>query len=287
MNSEIIAELSRRLLNQFPDLHQLKGELFLVKYGGAAMESSETRAEVCKEIAALSLIGIKLVVVHGGGKEISRLLARLGIESNFIGGLRQTTPEALVATEMALSGSVNKDLASRISHLGVRAVGISGRDARLFEARKIQGPNGEDLGSTGEVVTCDTSIIETLLYSGTIPVISPIAETIDGEALNINADYAAAALAGAIKAVGCVFLTDVDGVKSGGEVKDTLTRDEIDTMIRDGIISGGMTPKVQCALKALEAGCRSATICNASKVNVVALAITGMAGAGTRVVGGR
>jgi acetylglutamate kinase len=285
MNTRSNSDLANELLNTFPQLAALKGRRFLVKYGGAAMESQQTRIDVCREIAALTRIGLEIVVVHGGGKEISRLLERLNIPSNFIGGLRQTSPDAMVATEMALSGSINKELSSRITHLGVKAVGISGRDAHLFEATHIKGPNGEDLGATGEIARCEPVIIDTLLKAGYVPVVSPVAETADGAPLNINADYAAAALAGALKVASCVFLTDVDGVKSEGQVQSSLSADEIEKLIANGTISGGMIPKVQCASRAVKAGCLSANICNAGAANIVARALTGGAGAGTRVVG--
>ena len=285
MNTRAISDLTGELLNTFPRLSELKGHRFLVKYGGAAMELQQTRNDVCREIAALTSIGLEIVVVHGGGKEISRLLERLSIPSNFIGGLRQTSADAMVATEMALSGTINKDLASRITQLGVNAVGISGRDAHLFEAAHIKGPNLEDLGSTGEVVRCEPAIIDTLLRASYVPVVSPVAETMTGAALNINADYAAAALAGALKVASCVFLTDVDGVKCEGHVQPSLSADAIEKLIANGTISGGMIPKVQCALRAVKAGCSSAIICNAGATNIVSRALTGGAGAGTRVVG--
>jgi acetylglutamate kinase len=214
---------------------------------------------VCHEIAALARIGIELVVVHGGGKEITRLLERLQIESHFIGGHRVTNPAAMEATEMVLSGAVNKDLASRITSHGAPAIGLSGRDANLLTAIRIKGMNGFT------------------------PVISPIAQDIQGQPININADFAAGSLAAATKVSSCVFLTDVPGVKRDGQVIPELTKQEITELIEDGTISGGMIPKVTCVIKALEAGCARAVICEAKRELIVSQAILGEPGAGTVV----
>jgi acetylglutamate kinase len=279
------AEISsaQQLLDRLPLLSQHKDQVFLVKYGGAAMERPEVRHAVCKEIALLSILGIRIVVVHGGGKEISRLLERLSIPSQFIQGLRVTSTEAMTAIEMALSGSINKDLTSRITRSGAPAIGLSGRDAHILQGSIIKGTAGEDLGLAGEVVRCNTKPIDTLLEAKLIPVVSPVAETVEGTPLNINADYAAAALAGALVASGCIFLTDVDGVKHAGSIQETLSPDQIKDMIEGGSITGGMIPKVQCAIQALTSGCRQATICNAATPGIVSQAITRTPGAGTTV----
>jgi len=248
------------------------------------MESLDLRQSVCKEIATLSNIGIKIVVVHGGGKEISAILQRLVIPSQFINGLRVTNRDAMSATEMVLSGAINKDLASRITRCGAPAIGISGRDAHLLEGTRTISSGGVDLGWVGEVTRCNTAPIHALLQARYIPVVSPVAETVDGTPLNINADYAAAALAGALHVSGCIFLTDVDGVKRFEVVQASLTTNDIEKLIADGIIHGGMIPKVQCAMQALKAGCKRAAICNAARPAVVSQAITGAVGCGTALV---
>jgi len=283
--AENTTSTAHNLLNDFPQLTKHSGAYYLVKYGGAAMESPTVRKAVCDEIAQLCTLGIRIVVVHGGGKEISRTLERLGVESHFIAGLRVTTPEAMAATEMVLSGAVNKDLASRITQGGAPAIGISGRDAHLFEAAPIRGPQGEDLGLAGEVLVCSSAPVRTLIANGYVPVVSPIAETKDGTPLNVNADYAAAALAGALGVASCIFLTDVDGVRGKSGLEETLTPQAIDTLISDGTIAGGMIPKVQCAVKAISSGCPEAIICNAGTPSIVSRAITRSAGgAGTAIV---
>ncbi|MEY4669644.1 MAG: acetylglutamate kinase ArgB [Pseudomonadota bacterium] len=269
------------ITSSYPRIEALRGKTVLVKYGGAAMEDERTRHLVCQEVAALHELGVKLIVVHGGGKEISRMMERVGLIPRFIDGLRVTDPDAMRITEMVLSGTINGDLVSRISRSGAPALGLSGRDAHLIEAKKLLGTNGEDLGQTGEVTATNASPILTVLEGGFVPVISPVGETVDGEPLNLNADYAAAAIAGALKVENCVFLTDVAGVKKDGEVQPSLSRKEIDQLLSNGTISGGMIPKVQCALRAVEAGCARSIICDASRPLSISSALTGSKGSGT------
>jgi acetylglutamate kinase len=255
----------------------------LVKYGGAAMENEQTKHLVCEEVAALASLSVPVVVVHGGGKEISRMMERLGLIPHFIDGLRVTDPEAMKITEMVLSGTINSDLVSRISRAGTPALGLSGRDARMLEARRLLGRNGEDLGQTGEVVATNIAPIMATLTGAHVPVISPVGESSEGEPINLNADYAAAAIAGALRVESCVFLTDVAGVKQNGEVQPSLSHSEIERLIADGTISGGMIPKVQCALRALEAGCTRAIICDASRPLIISAALVGNQGSGTTI----
>lgn len=273
-----------QLASLFPELSGLSGARFLVKYGGAAMEREDVRESVCAEVAALAQIGITTIIVHGGGKEISRLLERLGLTPRFIDGLRVTDEQTMWATEMVLSGSVNKDLVSRITRHGASAVGISGRDARTLEASKLLSSRGEDLGHTGDVSQVRSDAIEALLSAKLVPVVSPVGETTAGAPLNLNADYAAAALAGVLRVQSCIFLTDVAGVKRDGAVLPRLTADEIHSLIADGTISGGMIPKVQCAVRAVQQGAPQAVICDASSAHVLTRAILGLSDVGTRVV---
>ncbi len=247
------------------------------------MEDPTTRDAVCAEVAALSRLGIRIVVVHGGGKEISRMMERVGLTPTFVGGLRVTDAAAMAITEMVLTGSVNSDLTSRITRYGAKAVGISGRDAQLLTARKLLGRSGEDLGLTGEVAHTDLTCVVALLESSLVPVISPVGESSDGVALNLNADYAAAAVAGGLGVDACVFLTDVPGVKKAGEVLPQLSVVQIKELIADGTISGGMIPKVECVVRALEAGCSRAVICDAARPRAITDALTGAFRVGTVV----
>lgn len=265
------------------ELSALRGKTFLVKYGGAAMEDSATRDAVCTEVATLAQLGVRIVVVHGGGKEISRMMERVGLTPTFVGGLRVTDAAAMAITEMVLTGSVNSDLTSRITRYGAKAVGISGRDAHLITARKLLGKHGEDLGLTGEVAHTDLTCVLALLESSLVPVISPVGESSEGVALNLNADYAAAAIAGELGADVCVFLTDVPGVKKSGEVLPQLSVEQIKALIADGTISGGMIPKVECVVRALEAGCSRAVICDAARPRAITDALIGTLGVGTVV----
>jgi acetylglutamate kinase len=247
------------------------------------MEDSATRDAVCAEVATLSQAGVRIVVVHGGGKEISRMMERVGLTPTFSSGLRVTDAAGMAVTEMVLTGSVNSDLASRITRHGARAVGISGRDAHLLTARKLLGKNGEDLGLTGEVEQTDLTSVRVLLEASLVPVISPVGESVEGVALNLNADYAAAAIAGALGVDVCVFLTDVPGVKKAGEVLPRLSINQIEQLIADGTISGGMIPKVECVVQALEAGCNRAVICDAARPGVIVDALIGATDVGTVV----
>ncbi|MEN9846046.1 MAG: hypothetical protein RIS36_1193 [Pseudomonadota bacterium] len=275
--------IATTILASYPKIQGFKEKTVLVKYGGAAMEVESTRHLVCQEVAALSELGVKVVVVHGGGKEISRMMERVGLIPHFIDGLRVTDPEAMKITEMVLSGTINSDLVSRITRSGAHALGLTGRDARLIEAQRLKGKHGEDLGQTGEVASTNIAPIRAALQGGFVPVISPVGETDQGEPLNLNADYAAAAIAGALGVESCVFLTDVAGVKKDGEVQSSLTHAHIDHLIAEGTITGGMIPKVQCALRALEAGCARAIICEASRPLIITSAITGSEASGTTI----
>ena len=275
--------IASTIVASYPGIEDLRGRTVLVKYGGAAMEVESTRHLVCQEVAALHGLGLKIVVVHGGGKEISRMMERVGLIPHFVDGLRVTDSEAMTITEMVLSGSINSDLVSRITRSGADALGLSGRAARLIEAKRLRGKNGEDLGQTGEVASTNTAPVLTALEGGFVPVISPVGETTDGAPLNLNADYAAAAIAGALNVESCVFLTDVPGVRRDGEVQPSLTRAHIDRFISDGVITGGMIPKVQCALRALEAGCARAVICEASRPLIISAALTGSPASGTTI----
>lgn len=262
-------------------LQHFIGKVVLVKYGGAAMEDTNTRQRVCAEVASLHLQGVKVVVVHGGGKEISRMMERVGLRPHFIDGLRVTDSGAMEITEMVLSGAINSDLSSRITRSGAPSVGLSGRDAKLIQAIPLKGKHGEDMGQTGEVATINPSCILALLSQNIVPIVSPVGEDEDGKPLNLNADYAAGALAGALNAEACIFLTDVAGVKKDGAVIPRLSKAEIEPLISEGTISGGMIPKVECALRAIDAGCARSLICEASCNKIILNALIGTADSGT------
>ena len=229
----------------------------VIKYGGHAMDKPELSEAFATDLAHLAGQGMRLVVVHGGGPQISALLTRLQIESRFVDGLRVTDEATMRAVEMVLCGQVNKAVVSAFARHGARAAGISGRDGGLLRAR----PKNPALGLVGEVTAVDPALPRCLLEAGFVPVVAPVASGPDGEALNINADTAAGALAGALAAEYFVLISDVPGVlNADGRLIPGLNRAEITRLKEDGVISGGMIPKVEACLNALDAGCSRALI---------------------------
>ncbi|WP_298034370.1 acetylglutamate kinase [uncultured Desulfovibrio sp.] len=229
----------------------------VIKYGGHAMDKPELSEAFATDLAHLVGQGMSIVVVHGGGPQISALLTRLQIESRFVDGLRVTGEAAMRAVEMALCGQVNKTVVSAFARHGVRAAGISGRDGGLLRAR----PKNPALGLVGEVTDVDPALPRCLLDAGFVPVVAPVASGPDGEAMNINADTAAGALAGALAAEYFVLISDVPGVlNADGCLIPSLNRAEITRLEADRVISGGMIPKVEACLNALDAGCSRALI---------------------------
>ncbi|MDR1857419.1 MAG: acetylglutamate kinase [Desulfovibrio sp.] len=224
----------------------------VIKYGGHAMDKADLSEAFAGDLAQLAGQGVRIVVVHGGGPQISDLLKRLQIESRFVDGLRVTDEAAMQAVEMALCGTVNKDVVRRFSLGGVKAAGVSGRDGGLLTARLKR----KELGLVGDVVGVDPRILDCLLDGGFLPVVAPVANGPDGEALNINADTAAGAIAGAMHADDFVLVSDVPGVLDGeGRLIPSLDRERIARLRREEVITGGMIPKVEACLNGLAAGC--------------------------------
>lgn len=229
----------------------------VVKYGGHAMDDPALRAPFAAGLARLTARGMRLVVVHGGGPHINALLRRLNIESRFEQGLRVTDAATMEVVEMVLCGQVNKAVVTLFQRNGVRAVGISGKDAALFQAR-VRNPA---LGLVGEVDKVDAGVVRTLLDGGYVPVVAPVGMGEDGSSLNINADTAAGAIAGALRAEFFVLASDVPGVLDAeGTLLPTLNRSAVARLRAEGVIHGGMIPKTEACLNALDAGCRRALI---------------------------
>ena len=229
----------------------------VIKYGGHAMDKPELSRAFAEDLAQLAARGMRFVIVHGGGPQISGLLRRLAIESRFVDGLRVTDEATMEAVEMVLCGQVNKAVVSELAARGVRAAGISGRDGGLLLARQ----KNPALGQVGEIVEVDPALPRCLLDSGFVPVVAPVASGPDGGALNINADTAAGALAGALGAEYFVLISDVPGVLDGdGALLPMLDEARIAALREAGVISGGMIPKVESCLAALAAGCGRALI---------------------------
>jgi len=250
-------EKAKILIEALPYIKEFSGITVVIKYGGSALINEKVKKSLIKDIALMKFVGFKPVVVHGGGPEISDTLKRLSIESRFVNGLRYTDEEVMEVAEMVLSGKINKEIATDLSMQGILAAGISGKDGAMLKARKMN-VSGEDLGFVGEIVKVDTTLIKTLMDNDFVPVISPVGLDDQGTSYNINADYAAVAVAGALKAEKLVFLTDVEGIMCNKDDSSTvltnITVSKIREMIAEGIISGGMIPKVECCIAAIEAG---------------------------------
>ncbi len=275
------------LIEAIPYIRRFAGAIAVVKYGGSAMVNAELKKAVIEDIAMLKYIGLKPVVVHGGGAEISNLLARLGKESVFIDGLRVTDEETASVAEMVLSGSIGKSLVDNLEQVGIKAVGISGKDGRTFLCEKKKDEKGRDLGFVGEIKKVDTTLIDSLLKSNFVPVLSPVGVDTEGNTYNINADYAASAIAGALSAQKLIFLTDVEGILKDKDdpstIIRTLTHGEAVSYIEQGIIKGGMIPKVQCCLDGLEKGVESVHVLDGRLPHAILLEIFTTRGIGTMV----
>ncbi|MDR2909463.1 MAG: acetylglutamate kinase [Oscillospiraceae bacterium] len=250
------------LIQALPYIQRYFGKVVVIKYGGNAMQSQELREAVMTDVVLLSLIGIKVVLVHGGGPEITDLLNRLGIESRFVGGLRYTDQETVKAVQMVLCGKVNKDLVNLLGQAGGRAVGLCGLDGGMIRVKKLMGK--EDLGFVGDITGVDTAVITDQLAKGYIPVISTVGCGEDGEVYNVNADLAASAIAGALGAENLVMMTDVRGLLTDKNDESTLISSvnigEVPRLIKEGIISGGMIPKIESCTEAVRLGVKKAFI---------------------------
>jgi acetylglutamate kinase len=240
---------------------EYSGKTVVVKYGGAAMQSGSLKALVCEDAAALAGAGARLVLVHGGGPELSALMRQLGKEPRFVDGLRYTDAQTVDAALMALAGSVNKSLVARLQAQGARAVGLCGVDGGMIRAEKLEEP---DLGFVGKVASVDAALLKTVLDAGYIPVIATVGLGADGQIYNINADTAAGALAAALHADRLVSMSDVRGVLRGKDDENSLIPEiglaELDGLIAAGVVTGGMIPKVGCCAEAIKAGVAEASI---------------------------
>lgn len=248
-------ERAQVLAEALPYIQKYSGKTVVVKYGGNAMISEALRKAVISDIILLHLVGIQVVVVHGGGPEISAMLKKIGKESRFVDGLRYTDEETMEVVQQVLCGKVNKDLVATLNRMGGRALGLCGMDAGLFQARKLS----ERYGLVGEITQVDPSIVEDALADGYIPVVSTVAQGVDGEtAYNINADTAAAKLAVALHAEKLILLTDVRGLLRDPKNEETFIHvvelPEVPGLVKDGIIQGGMIPKVDCCVEAVRSG---------------------------------
>jgi acetylglutamate kinase len=283
---EMLRERAAVLTEALPYLRQFRGHTVVVKYGGAAMVDADLRTEVLKDIVLVEQVGLRPVVVHGGGSEISEMMRRLGKEPKFVEGLRVSDAETVAIAQMVLLGSTNPELVAEIARQGGRAIGLSGKDSGLVTASKLAEPR--DLGFVGEVAEVNAGLLNGLLDQGFIPVIAPIAPGREGETYNINADHFAARVAGALKASKLVLLTDVRGVLKDKSDPSTLISElgaaQAKKMIGAGEIEAGMIPKVEACLDALAAGVAKCHIIDGRLPHAILMELLTDYGIGTMVV---
>jgi len=290
---ERLIEKASVLLEALPYIKRFYGKTVVIKYGGNAMVDDELKRSFAEDVVLLKYIGINPVIVHGGGPQIGEFLKKLGIETRFIGGMRVTDRETMNIVEMVLVGKVNKEIVKLINSHGGNAVGLSGKDGNLIEARKIdykkylsevKATEILDLGFVGEVEKVNPAIVFKLLESKFIPVIAPVGVGKDYEAYNINADIVAGEVAAALKAEKLIMLTDIEGIKDkSGSLISVLSKDEIPRFIEDGTISGGMIPKVKACQIALGGGVKKAHIIDGRVKHAVLLEIFTKEGVGTEI----
>ena len=274
------------LTQALPYIKKFSGITVVIKYGGAALVNEEIKSTIIKDIALMKFVGFKPVVVHGGGKDINKALERVGIEPQFKDGLRVTDEETMEVVQEVLVGKVNKSLVTELCLQGINAVGVCGKDSGFMKVKKAT-PNGLDLGLVGEVTEVDTTLINTLLDNDFVAVISTVGVDEEGNSYNVNADYAAVAVAGALNAEKLVFITDVAGVmrdvNDPNSVISTTNTAEINELIADGTIAGGMIPKVQCCLAGVNAGVKNVHILDGRIAHCLILEIFTNKGIGTLI----
>ena len=274
------------LTEALPFIKKFSNKTVVIKYGGSALINPEIKNTIIKDIVLMKLVGMKPVVVHGGGPDISSFLKKLNIESKFINGLRVTNAETMEVAEMVLSGKINKQIVTDIELNGVKAVGISGKDGDTVKAKKIE-KDGIDYGFVGNIESVDPALVKTLIDNDIIPVIAPIGMDVKGQSYNINADYMAVAIAGSLKAEKLVFLTDVAGVlkdvNDPSSIMSFIKASDVRKYIEDGTISGGMIPKVECCMSAVEAGVNNVHILDGRVEHCIILELFTTAGIGTMI----
>lgn len=281
------------LIEALPYLQRYAGRTFVVKYGGHAMGDPAAARDFAQDVVLLKAVGINPVVVHGGGPQIGAMLKRLGVESTFVDGLRVTDKATAEVAEMVLSGAINKELVGWIAQAGGKALGVSGKDAGMVTAVKVERTvtdpdslieQAVDLGFVGEPSAIDTALIDTAVAAGMIPVVAPIGAGRDGHTYNINADTMAGALAAALGAARLFLLTDVPGVRGGdGALLSDLTPAAIARLQAEGTISGGMIPKLETCVHAVEAGCEAAVVLDGRVPHAMLLEFFTARGAGTLI----
>ncbi|MGN0680221.1 MAG: acetylglutamate kinase [Oscillospiraceae bacterium] len=272
------------MVEALPYLQKYNNKVVVVKYGGNAMTNDRLKQAVMQDIVLLSLVGIKVVLVHGGGPEINDMLKKVGKESKFVNGLRYTDEETIDIVQMVLAGKVNKDLVSMLESHGGKAMGLCGLDGKMIEAEMLN----PELGLVGEITDVNPEIIQDALNNGYIPVVSTIARGKDGTVYNINADTAAARIAAEMKAPSLILLTDIKGLLEDKDDENTIIRtvgvSEVPYLKKQGIVSGGMIPKIDCCVEAVRRGVKQANIIDGRIPHSILIELLTDIGAGTMII---
>lgn len=275
------AEIAEILVQAMPYIQEYNGSIIVIKYGGNAMINEELKATVTKDVVFLSKIGVKVVLVHGGGPEINETLKKMNVKSEFVNGLRKTDAETVEVVQMVLAGKVNKNLVNMIENAGGKALGLCGIDGHMIEAK----PLNEELGYVGEITSVNTKPVLDALAAGYVPVISTVGCDKDGHVYNINADTVASRLAGELKAVSLISVTDIRGILRDKDDPESLIPainvSEAPQLIKEGIISGGMIPKIQCCVEAIRRGVQKVFITDGRVPHSILIEMLSDEGVGT------
>lgn len=298
LNTQRATHIAQVLTEALPYIQRFSGKTFVIKYGGNAMVDEDLKNSFARDVVLMKAVGLNPVIVHGGGPQIGDLLQRVGKQSEFINGMRVTDSETMDIVEMVLGGQVNKSIVNLVNSHGGRAVGLTGKDGSLIYAEKLHVSKGSedpavkasemiDLGHVGKVSSIDTSVIDMLIHSDFIPVIAPIGVGKDGESYNINADLVAGKIAEVLQAEKLILLTNTAGLlDADGKLLTGLNARQVNELIDDGVIYGGMLPKIGCALDAVQAGVTTAHIIDGRVQHAVLLELFTDEGVGTLIRGG-
>lgn len=293
LSRDAAMNVAKVLTEALPYIQRFTGKTIVIKYGGNAMIDDELQRKFAQDVVLMKLVGINPIVVHGGGPQIGQVLKALNIESTFVDGMRVTDSKTMDVVQMVLGGTVNQGIVSLINQSGGKAIGLTGKDASLIKAKKmyierasadLKAPEIIDIGQVGEVVSIDRTILDLLVSSDIIPVIAPIGVGKDNDTYNINADLVAGKIAEALNAEKLVLLTNVAGLQDKqGKLLSGLTAERVEALIEDGTITGGMLPKIECALNAVKNGVRSSHIIDGRVAHAVLLEVLTDEGVGTLI----
>ena len=275
--------IAHTLVEALPYIKKFSNQYICIKYGGSILADETLKQSFCLAVTLCRYVGLKPVIVHGGGKEISRWMEKVGKKAVFIDGLRFTDDETMELTEMVMTGKINNDIVSNINRAGGRAIGLSGKSANLFTAKKVDSAEAIKLGRVGQIESVNPSLVLSLADQGYIPVISPVSSDVDGESLNLNADNVASYIAQSIVAKKLIYLTDVDGLIIEDTLKKRISVSEAKDLLKHEDVSGGMLPKLSFAIKAIEGGVQQVHMINGKTEHAVLLEILTKGGIGTLI----